>query len=51
MGIMTIAEVFERMDEFEHMLADFHANVLQASTREGLRLLMDYMSRHRQRTL
>ena len=31
------------------MLADFYAKVSQRSTREGVRLLTDYMSRHRAR--
>ena len=51
MSITTIAEVLEHVDEFERMLADFYAKVVQASTRDGVRLLTDYMSRHRQRTL
>ncbi len=51
MGIITIAEVLERVNEFERILAEFYANLSQTSTREGVRLLTDYMSRHRQRTL
>ena len=50
MGIITIAEVLERVNDFERMLAEFYAKLSNQSTREGVRLLSDYMSRHRQRT-
>lgn len=30
MGFITIAEVLERVDEFEHMLAEFYAHLSQA---------------------
>lgn len=51
MSIITVADVFKQIDEFERMLADYYAKVSKQTTREGVRLLMDYMSRHRQRTL
>ena len=51
MGIITIAEVLERVNDFERTLADFYAKLSHQTTREGVRLLSDYMSRHRQRTL
>ena len=51
MGIITIAEVIEQVNIFERMLAEFYAKLAHQSTREGVRLLSDYMSRHRQRTL
>jgi hypothetical protein len=51
MGIITIAEVLERVDEFERMLSEFYSNMSQTSSREGVRLLTDYMGRHRRRTL
>jgi len=50
-AMITIAEVFERVDEFEQMLAAFYANLSRQTTREGVRILMDYIGRHRQRTL
>ena len=50
MGIITITEVLERVNDFERMLADFYAKLSHETTREGVRLLSDYMSRHRQRT-
>ncbi len=50
MGVITIAEVLERVNDFERRLAEFYANLSQQTTREGVRLLTDYMSRHRQRT-
>lgn len=51
MGVVMIAEVLDRVEEFESMLAEFYANLAQANTREGVRLLTDYMGRHRRRTL
>ena len=39
MGVVTIAEVLERMEEFERMLTEFYAKLSQQSTREGVRLL------------
>ncbi len=50
MGIITIVEVLERVNDFERMLAEFYAKLSHQTTREGVRLLTDYMSRHRQRT-
>ena len=50
MGIITVAEVLERVNDFERMLAEFYAKLSNQTTREGVRLLSDYMSRHRQRT-
>jgi hypothetical protein len=50
MGMITIAEVLERVNDFERMLAEFYAKLSQETTKEGVRLLSDYMSRHRQRT-
>ena len=51
MSIITIGEVFKRVGEFERMLAEYYSNISQQANREGVRFLMDYMSRHRQRTL
>ncbi|MHC4635873.1 MAG: ferritin family protein [Planctomycetota bacterium] len=50
MAIVTISQVLGCAEDFERMLAEFYAKVAQQSTREGVRLLADYMSRHRQRT-
>ena len=50
MGMTNVAQVLERAEEFEGILADFYAKVSQQSKREGVRLLADYMSRHRRRT-
>lgn len=50
MAVITIAQVLEHVEEFERMLAEFYANVSHRTTGEGVRLLMDYMSRHRRRT-
>ena len=50
MGVVTIAEVLRHVEEFERMLAEFYAKLSHETTREGVRLLTDYMSRHRLRT-
>jgi hypothetical protein len=50
MGVVTIAEVLRHVEEFEDMLADFYAKLSHQTTQEGVRLLTDYMSRHRRRT-
>ena len=50
MGVVTIAEVLRHVEVFERMLAEFYANLSHQTTREGVRLLTDYMSRHRLRT-
>jgi hypothetical protein len=49
MGVVTIADVLRRVEEFEKMLTDFYEKLSHQATREGVRLLADYMSRHRRR--
>jgi len=50
MAIVTIAQVLACAEDFERRLAEFYAELAKQTTREGVRLLTDYMSRHRQRT-
>jgi len=50
MAITTIAQVLEHAEKFERMLAEFYANISNETEREGVRLLTDYMSRHRIRS-
>jgi len=47
MAIITIRNVLEHAEKFEHMLADYYAELSENTTREGVRMLTDYMSRHR----
>jgi rubrerythrin len=49
MPVVTVADVLERARRFEEMLAEYYSGLAQSTTREGVRLLTDYMSRHRQR--
>ena len=49
MAIITIDEVLEHAERFEQMLADYYSGLAEHTTREGVRLLTDYMSRHRVR--
>ncbi len=50
MAIVTISQVLACAEDFERILAEFYTRLSQETTREGVRLLTDYMSRHRQRT-
>lgn len=50
MAVITVAQVIACAEDFERMLAKFYANISHQSTREGVKLLTDYMSRHRERT-
>ncbi len=49
MAVVTIADVLHHAERFEQMLADFYANLAEHTSREGVRMLTDYMSRHRNR--
>jgi|ETNmetMinimDraft_15_1059895.scaffolds.fasta_scaffold34870_2 hypothetical protein len=49
MAVITIEDVLKHAERFEQMLADFYADLSKHSCREGVRLLTDYMSRHRER--
>ncbi len=49
MAVVTIEDVLKHAERFEQMLADFYAELSGHSSREGVRMLTDYMSRHRKR--
>ena len=49
MAVITIAQVLEHAEQFEQSLVEFYAKLATDSSREGVRLLTDYMSRHRKR--
>ncbi len=49
MAIITIEDVLKHAERFEQMLADFYADLSEHSYREGVRLLTNYMARHRKR--
>ena len=49
MATVTVADVLEHAERFEQMLVGYYARLSEQSTREGVRLLTDYMSRHRRR--
>ncbi len=49
MAVITIAQVLEHAEQFEQAIVDFYAKLAGNSSREGVRLLTDYMSRHRKR--
>ena len=47
MGAVTIAQVLQHAEKLEETLADFYRKLSCETTREDVRLLADYMSRHR----
>ncbi len=49
MAVITVQNVLKQAERFEQVLADFYAELSEHSCREGVRLLTDYMSRHRKR--
>lgn len=49
MAVTTIADVLKQAERFEQMLADYYADIAEHTTREGVRMLTDYMARHRVR--
>ena len=49
MAVVTVADVLRQAERFEQMLRDYYARLSERTTREGVRLLADYMSRHRVR--
>ncbi|MHC4563317.1 MAG: ferritin family protein [Planctomycetota bacterium] len=49
MAVVTIDDVVTRAERFEQMLSDYYGTLAEQTTREGVRLLTDYMSRHRTR--
>ncbi len=49
MPVITVEDVLKHAEQFERMLSDYYARLSERSNREGVRLLADYMSRHRRR--
>jgi rubrerythrin len=49
MAVITIADVLRRAEEFEGRLAAYYKRLSEHTTREGVQMLTDYMSRHRVR--
>ena len=49
MAVITIEDVLIHARNFERMLADYYAKLAEHTTRDGVRLLTEYMSRHQNR--
>lgn len=49
MAKITVADVLEHAKRFEDMLANYYADISSHTMRDGVRMLADYMSRHRRR--
>ena len=49
MAIITIKDVLRQAEAFEQMLSEYYASIAHQTQREGVRLLADYMARHRAR--
>ena len=47
--IITVDDVLRHAREFEQMLESYYTMITATTTREGVRLLTDYMSRHQAR--
>ena len=46
MAVTTIEDVLKHAEDFEQMLAEYYAGLSAHTTRDGVRILTDYMSRH-----
>ena len=49
MAVITVADVLKHAEEFEQMLAEYYENLAEHATKEGVRLLAEYIGRHRVR--
>jgi ferritin-like protein len=49
MASTTVSDVLKRAEEFERLLSDYYGRLSAETQREGVRLVADYMSRHRAR--
>ena len=49
MAVTNVACVLRRAGDFEHQLMTYYLDLAEQATREGVRLLTDYMGRHRRR--
>jgi rubrerythrin len=49
MAVTTVACVLRRASDFECQLMEYYLSLAEHTTREGVRLLTDYMARHRNR--
>ena len=47
MANLTVGDMLDRAQAFEHRLQDFYATVRDASSSDGVRLLTHYLSRYR----
>lgn len=47
MAVITVADVLRTAEEFEEKLVRYYSKIAEQTTREGVRLLADYMGRHR----
>lgn len=48
MSIVTIEEIFQRVEKFENSLEAYYARIRDESEDNGVRLLTFYLARHRQ---
>ena len=49
MAVITVADVLATAEDFERKLVDYYKEIAEHTSREGVRLLADYMGRHRRR--
>lgn len=49
MAVVTVKDVLAHAEHFERLLTDYYAKLAEHTSREGVRILTDHMSRHRKR--
>ncbi len=47
MAIITVADVLKMAEDFETKLVDYYTKIAEQTTSDGVKLLADYMGRHR----
>ena len=51
MAVITVADVLKHAEDFERMLSEYYAGLAEHTVRDGVRMLADYMARHRLRII
>ncbi len=49
MAVITVADVLRTAEDFESKLEEYYRQVAERSSREGVKMLTDYIGRHRRR--
>jgi rubrerythrin len=49
MAVITVEDVLRTAEDFESALVDYYADLSERTTKQGVKLLVDYIGRHRRR--